>query len=204
MGGHQAGETASTLATAAIAAVFTGKSADELEAAMRAANWAVWDRAGSSADLHGMGTTMCAIGAVDEVTLAIANVGDSRAYLLRDGTLRILTTDHTVAAEMVRQGQLTEADAATHPHRRWLTRALGVAADVTIDITGLQLLDGDRLLICSDGVFTALQHDQISALLESAATPQDGADAIINLALAKNTDDNASAVVAFASTRSAD
>src|SRR3954447_8067145 len=198
MGGHQGGETASALATATLAAVFTGKSSDELEAAVRAANWAVWERARNAAGLQGMGTTMCAVGVLDEVTAAVAHVGDSRAYLFRAGTLQLLTNDHTVAAELMRKGQLDEEEAAKHPHRRLLTRALGVAAEVSIDVTGLQLHDGDRILICSDGVFTVIPDDQIATLLQSAETPQDGADAVVDLALANGSDDNASAVVAFA------
>ena len=199
MGGHRAGEIASSLATAAVAAVFTGKSADELQAALRAANWAVWDRACNAPDLQGMGTTMCAVGVLEDATVAVANVGDSRAYLSRAGALQAITCDHTVAAELARQGQLTSQEAAEHPHRRLLTRALGVGADVTIDLTCLQLLEGDRVLVCSDGAFGPLQDDQIGAILDSSETPQDVVDAIVDLALASGSDDNASAVAAFAS-----
>jgi DNA-binding transcriptional MerR regulator len=122
MGGHAAGETAAALAMEVVSAVVTEKSVDELEAAVRAANWAVWQRATDDAELQGMGTTLCAVAAVNG-ELAVANVGDSRAYLRRGEALKVLSHDHTVAAEMVRSGQLAADAAAQHPHRRLLTRA---------------------------------------------------------------------------------
>ena len=197
MGGHEAGELASALASAAAVAVFTGRSPDELEAALRAANWAIWERAASNTDLQGMGTTMCAAGVLDDATLVIANVGDSRAYLLRDGALQALTTDHTVAAELVQQGQMTAEEAAVHPHRRLLTRALGVGADVVVDMTRLPLQRGDRMLLCTDGVFTSVPDHDIAALLGAAKAPQAAVDTVVDRAIASGSDDNASAVAAF-------
>lgn len=197
MGGHQAGEIASSLAADATSAVFTGRSVDELEAAVRAANWAVWERACSVPELQGMGTTMCAAGVLDRARLAVANVGDSRAYLARAGAVQPLTADHTVAAELAREGKLSAAEAAAHPHRRLLTRALGVSPEVAIDMKVVQVRDGDRILICSDGVFSAVTDDRIGALLDSGETPQSVVDAVVDLALANGSDDNVSAVAAF-------
>ena len=112
-------------------AAFTGRSLEELEAGVRAANRAVFERAREG--LEGMGTTLCAVGLIESAHVAIVNVGDSRAYLLRDGSLRQLTEDHSVTAELVRRGELTEQEAADHPHRKVLTRVLGAGPTVDVD-----------------------------------------------------------------------
>src|SRR4051794_22329352 len=104
LGGHAGGELASRLATELIAAGFAGGSLGELSAAVRAANWAVWERGSSTAEIEGMATTICAAGLVEDGVLAVVHVGDTRAYLARNGSLQRLTEDHTVAAEMVRDG----------------------------------------------------------------------------------------------------
>ena len=196
LGGHSGGELASTLATALVEASFTGRSLDELAAAVRAANWAVWDRASSTAELEGMGTTMCAAGLVDDGTLAVVHVGDTRAYLAHDGSLHRLTEDHTVTAEMVRNGELTEAEARAHPHRMVLTRALGVGPDVDIDAMCHRVAPGDRLLLCSDGLFNQVTDDELASLMFDRTTPEATADALLELALSRGADDNVSAVVA--------
>ena len=196
MGGHAAGELASTLAEQAVTAIFTGKSTDELEAAVRAANWAVWERASKDPVLKGMGTTICAAGLIDD-GLAIVNVGDSRAYLARNGLLQPLTEDHTVANQLVGEGKLTAQEAVRHPQRRFLTRALGVGAETTIDTVLLEATPGDRLLLCTDGVFTAAPDEELAQLLNESDNPQAAADAVVERALANGSDDNASAVVAF-------
>ena len=96
---------AANAARALVLAAFTGRSMDELEAAVRAANWAIWDRARGHSELAGMGTTICAAGLLDSGRLALVHVGDSRVYLWHDGELRQLTEDHTVTAELVRRGE---------------------------------------------------------------------------------------------------
>lgn len=196
LGGHEGGELASTLATALIAATFTGRSLDELATVVRAANWAVWERASSAAGLDGMGTTMCAAGLLDNGALAVVSVGDSRAYLAREGSLHRLTDDHTVTAELVRNGELTVEEAAVHPHRVVLTRALGVGPDVQIDAACHDVAPGDRILLCSDGLFNQVPDGELESLLLDGTTPQATADALIELALSRGADDNVSAVVA--------
>ena len=124
MGGHPGGEVASAVAVALVQAAFTGRSLDELQAAVRAANRAIWDRAGASAELEGMGTTICAAGLTGDGSLAVVNVGDSRAYVLRNGSLTQLTHDHSVTAELVRRGELSEQEALDHPHHGVIYRAL--------------------------------------------------------------------------------
>ena len=203
MGGHPAGATAAALATAVMSAVVTAKSVDELETAVRAANWAVWQRATDDSELHGMGTTLCAVAAVHD-EFAVANVGDSRAYLGRHGELRVITADHTVAAQLVRDGELTAAEAPHHPHRRFLTRAIGVNPQVVVDVVTLAMSDGDRVLVCSDGVHTVVTDDEISALLDSCDTPTELVDSVVERALIAGTDDNVAAAAMYVTARPGD
>jgi serine/threonine protein phosphatase PrpC len=128
--------------------------------------------------------------------LAVVHVGDSRAYLARNGSLQRLTEDHTVAAEMVRDGQLTAEEAADHPHRVVLTRALGVGPEVPLDTSSRPVEPGDRLLLCSDGLFNHVPDDELAALLRAEETPWAAADALLELGLARGGEDNLSVVVA--------
>lgn len=196
MGGHPGGEVAANAATALVLAAFTGRSIDELQAAVRAANWAIWDRARGQSELAGMGTTICAAGLLDNGCLALVHVGDSRAYLWHDGELRLLTEDHTVTADLVRRGELADKDATEHPHYGILTRALGVAPEVEIDSATHSVAVGDRLVICSDGLFNEVTQSEI---VDALATDKDGtslADDLIQLAMARGGRDNVSVVVA--------
>jgi PPM family protein phosphatase len=196
MGGEPSGEIASAVAVALIDAAFTGQSSIELHAAVRAANRAIWDRASTSAELEGMGTTICAAGLTEAGTLAIVNVGDSRAYALRDDTLAQLTHDHSVSAELVRRGEITEQEALDHPHRAVLTRALGVGPDVAIDTFDHDAREGDRFLLCTDGLFRELSDDDIASLMTATEDIQVTADALIDLALSRGGSDNVAVVVA--------
>ena len=196
LGGHAGGELASRLATELLAASFRGTSVDELATAVRAANWVVWERASSSAALKGMGTTMCAAGLVDDDALAVVHVGDSRAYLAQEGTVHRLTEDHSVTTELIREGRLTEADAAGHPQRMILTRALGVGPEVQVDAVRRPVAPGDVLLLCSDGLFTHVPDDEIGSLLLAGNSPQATVDELLELALTRGGEDNVSVVVA--------
>jgi protein phosphatase len=196
LGGHAGGELASRLATELVAASFTGSSLEELATAVRAANWAVWERASSTAEFEGMGTTICAAGLFDHGVLAVVHVGDSRAYLAHGGSLQRLTADHTVAAEMVRDGELTETEATDHPHRSILTRALGASPGVRLDSVARPVEPGDRLVLCSDGLFNEIADDEIGSLLLEQDTPHAAADALLELALARGGRDTVSVVVA--------
>ena len=196
IGGHPGGEVASAIAIALMQAAFTGRSLDELEAAVRAANRAVWDRACESSELEGMGTTICAVGLIEDGRLAVVNVGDSRAYMLRDGTMMQLTHDHSVTAEAVRRGELTEREARDHPHRGVLTRALGVAPEVELDSTAQTPVQGDRLLVCTDGLFTEVPSEEIASLMTASEDIETAADALVELALSRGGHDNVSVVVA--------
>ncbi|HEY6316579.1 MAG TPA: Stp1/IreP family PP2C-type Ser/Thr phosphatase [Acidimicrobiia bacterium] len=200
MGGHPGGEVASAVAVALLEAAFTGRSLDELQAAVRAANRAIWDRAGASAELEGMGTTICAAGLTGDGSLVVVNVGDSRAWMLRNGSLTQLTDDHSVTAELVRRGELSEQEALDHPQRSILTRALGVGPNVELDSATHPAEEGDRLLVCTDGLSNEVPNDEIASLMAATEDLQATADTLVDLALSRGGRDNVAVVVAEIST----
>jgi protein phosphatase len=198
MGGAQAGELASRLAAAAIEEA--GAAAGDAEAvarAVRAANARIFERSLSDPAVAGMGTT-ATVAVVDEHagTLTLAHVGDSRGYRYRDGVLEQLTTDHSLVAELVRTGRLTEAEAAVHPHRSVITRALGTEAEVEVDTRTLELASGDIVLLCSDGLSAMVRDDEIARLLgESELDPYQAAETLVRAANAAGGEDNVTVVV---------
>jgi protein phosphatase len=196
MGGHPGGEIAANAAAAVVPAVFTRRSVDELDAAVRAANWAIHDRASARSGLEGMGTTICAAGLLTDGLLAIAHVGDSRAYLWREGSLTKLTEDHSITAELIRRGELREDEATQHPHYGVLTRALGVGPDVEIEHTTLAVEDGDRIVMCSDGLFNELSGDDIAHVMTRGGPVNSIVDHLIDEAVVHGGRDNVSVVVA--------
>jgi PPM family protein phosphatase len=196
MGGHPGGEIASAIAISLVDAAFTGRSADELHAGVRAANRAIRDRAGAESDLEGMGTTVCAAGLLPEGHLVLVHVGDTRAYLLHGGSVTQLTRDHTVTADLVERGELSEDDARLHPHRAVLTRALGVGPEVELDDATVSLQPDDRLLVCTDGLFNEVALEEIADALAGRRDPQRTADELVDRALARGGHDNVSVVVA--------
>lgn len=196
MGGPPGGEIAANVAAGVIPAVFTGQSDDELEAAVRAANWAIRDRAVAQPGLEGMGTTICAVGLLTNGQLALVNVGDSRAYLWHEGALSQLTKDHSVTAELIERGELREEEAAQHPYYGVLTRALGVAPDVEIDRRTVAVEKGDRVILCSDGLFNELSGDEIASSLGGTRDPAAIVDTLIERANVQGGRDNISVVVA--------
>ncbi len=141
-----------------------------------------------------MGTTLTAV-VPDGNGVLVGHVGDSRAYLLRDGELRQLTTDHSLVEELVREGRLTEEQAAVHPQRSVITRALGVEDNVEVDVYPVPLLPGDRLLICSDGLTTMLRPDAISSLLRRESDPTRAANLLVDAANAAGGEDNITTIV---------
>ncbi|HET9291842.1 MAG TPA: Stp1/IreP family PP2C-type Ser/Thr phosphatase [Actinomycetes bacterium] len=176
LGGHQGGEVASAAAVEPLAALDGREFADPAEAAealaeaVRQANSAILDRATGAPDLRGMGTTLTAAAVAGDHHLQLAHVGDSRAYRFRDGSLEQLTTDHTVVGELVRRGRLTPEQAAIHPERSILTRAVGLDPRVPVDTPDpLELTSGDQVLLCSDGLTEVVPDVKIAQLL--AAEP---------------------------------
>lgn len=196
MGGHPGGEIASAAAVSLLQAAYTGRSLDELHAAVRAANRAIWDRASATEELEGMGTTVCAAGLTDDGCLAIVNVGDSRAYVLHDGALHQLTRDHSVTADLVSRGELSESEARSHPLHGYLTRALGAGPDVEPDATAHPAIVGDRLIMCSDGLSNEVPDDEIASLAAGTEDIGAAADRLVELAQDRGGHDNISVVIA--------
>ncbi len=193
MGGHQAGEVASATALEALrAAVRSGRP---IRDAIVEANEAVYDKAEDNSELRGMGTTITAGTLATGGTLLIAHVGDSRAYLLRDSDLSQITDDHSLVEEMVRDGQLTPEQAAVHPQRSIITRALGIDAEVEVALYPVELQPGDRLMLCSDGLTTMVSADDIAAILRREGDPQRAARQLIDAANEAGGEDNVTAVV---------
>ena len=180
MGGHRGGEVASQLALETVERLFL-EGRGTLSEQIREANRAVFSRSSEDRKVTGMGTTLTAT-MIDEGVAHVAHVGDSRAYLLRAGAFRQLTEDHTLVGRMVRAGEITPAEADVHPHRNVVTRALGQEADLEVDEVDLGLLDGDRLLLCSDGLTNMVAEEQIQAILTSTADPQEAADRLVRAA----------------------
>lgn len=196
MGGPPGGELASALAVSLVRVTFTGASLEELTAGVRAANWAIWDRASHHPELEGMGTTVCAVGLLTDHGVAIANVGDTRAYLLHDGRLSQLTRDHSITADLVQRGELSEEEARQHPHHGVLTRALGVGPEVVLDGAVLPAVEGDRFLLCSDGLFNEVSNQEMAALMVTNRDPAAAVDDLMDVAMSRGGRDNASVVVA--------
>jgi protein phosphatase len=196
MGGHRGGDVASqlTVETLRDARPEWGPPGGELMEAVRNANRVVYDRSAADRDLRGMGTTVTALQIADDAG-RIVHVGDSRAYLLRDGALQQLTQDHTLVQQMVDEGQLDAEDAERHPARHIMTRALGVEPQVQIDELTLDLHAGDRLLLCSDGLSGMLTNDDIRALLGRDSDAQETAEALVALAVERGGEDNVTVVV---------
>ncbi len=188
MGGHVAGEVAAATALEPIrqldGRVFNDAPAavDELRAAVVAANDAVTGMAADEPSYRGMGTTLTAT-LVEGRRVHIAHVGDSRAYLLRDGQFSQLTDDHTLVQHLIDEGQITREEAANHPQRSIITRAIGVSEDIDVDSMTLELQPDDVLLLCSDGL-TGVVDDV--AIAEELAKPDDPDNIIDRLVAAAN------------------
>ncbi len=199
MGGHAGGEIASRTAIESLQQAFeTDRTSGGLAEAVRRANLAVWERSRADADLRGMGTTLTAAAVVSNQggdRLALVNVGDSRAYLFQSGELIQLTADHSLVEEMVRSGELTADEAAVHPHRHILTRALGVDPDVDVDTSEVTPKAGDRLLLCSDGLVNEVAESEITGVLTRTENPDDAAHQLVQLARAHGGSDNITVVV---------
>ena len=189
MGGHVAGEVASRLAVNAAASV-------DLEPADRVAagNRAIREEVARQPDLDGMGTTMTLVELKPDGTAHFGHVGDSRAYILADERLVQLTNDHTVAAEYVAAGQLSQQEAENHPQSHMLTRCLGLTRFINVDELEMPVEPGDRLLLCSDGVNLMLSADEISSGLGSG-TAEEAAWRLIDMANEAGGKDNITVIV---------
>jgi serine/threonine protein phosphatase PrpC len=194
MGGENAGEVASAIAVETVGKMAGEGRSTDLAEWVREANRAIWDRSMTDRTAFGMGTTLTAVLA-DGEQLRLAHVGDSRAYLLRDGEIRRLTDDHTRVARMVQDGTITEEEAAVHPERNIITRALGIGEDVMVDQMAIDMRNGDRILLCTDGLTGMVKEDLIRSILLSNPGPQEAAGKLIEAANAAGGVDNVTAVV---------
>lgn len=189
MGGHIAGEVASRIAVETAREIVGNPGRRVM-----GANNAILFEVAENPDLAGMGTTMTLVELGEDGIGRFAHVGDSRAYLLREGTLRQLTEDHTVAAEYVAAGRLSPEEAMSHPQRNMITRALGLTQNLLVDEFEEPLIPGDRFLLCSDGVNSMLMDTQIADEL-AADTAEAAAWALVEAANAAGGHDNISVLV---------
>ena len=191
MGGAQAGEVASRIAVESFQPGLTDALEPELALAQLAqsANARIHELSHSNAEQAGMGTTLTAV-YVGAEEVAIAHVGDSRAYCLRDGELLRLTDDHSLVDELMRQGRLTPEEAVEHPQRSVITRALGPEGTVEVDTRSFRARGGDVYLLCSDGLTTMLAESRIAELLLANPRLRDAGEALIAAANAAGGRDN--------------
>ncbi len=197
MGGAQAGEVASQLAAESLREHESGDlpAAEQVVDLIRAANRRVHSYSSQNLSARGMGTTMT-VALVDNGAIVIGHVGDSRAYLLRDGSLEQLTQDHSLVAELVRSGRLSPEEAETHPQRSVITRALGTDAEVDVDVFSIRARDGDLVLLCSDGLTSMLGNDEIErTLIEKRAVLDGAAEELVRAANEAGGEDNITVVL---------
>lgn len=191
MGGHQGGEVASQLAVATIGEAFAASEGDprkRLELAFKEANRRVRARADGDEKLDGMGTTAVALYFDGAAAAWVASVGDSRAYRVREGRAEQLTVDHSVVAELLRLGRISAAEAARQPHNQ-LARAIGAEEDIEVDTFQLDARDGDRWLLCSDGLWNLVGEQEIAERLRKDS-PQDAARRLVESANERGGTDN--------------
>src|SRR5947208_4967233 len=165
MGGARAGEIASRLAAAALGTEVDSSGEERLIGLIQEANRRVYERAAEDSSTSGMGTTIT-VALVEDGSVRIGHVGDSRAYLIRDRSLDQLTDDHSLVAELVRSGRLSPEEAESHPQRSVITRAIGTDPDVDVDTFSVEARPGDIFLLCSDGLTDMVGDEEILQTVE--------------------------------------
>ena len=199
MGGHQGGEVASFEATSTILESGKINSVADMVKSVSKANQAILKRAKKEDNLSGMGTTVCVlseiVGTTGKKRIGIANVGDSRIYRLGKSELTQITQDHSLVGDLVRTGELTQEEAARHPQRNILTRALGIEQDLVIDTWELNPVAGDKYLLCSDGLFNEIDDEKIAQILMEDTELEKIAQNLIDHALEAGGHDNITALV---------
>jgi protein phosphatase len=196
MGGAQAGELASSLAAAALTELqeHPGGGEERVDELIQQANRRVYERQSQDASASGMGTTMT-VALVGDDRVVIGHVGDSRAYLIRNGKLEQLTEDHSLVAELVRSGKLSPEEAEAHPQRSVITRALGTDPDVDVDTFSIETRPGDLFLICSDGLTSMVDDETIlSEVARNRDNLQGAAKALVRAANKGGGEDNITVV----------
>ena len=204
MGGHNAGEVASAMAIEYLRGVALSgvASAEAFAQVVRDLNNAIFSAATATTDQRGMGTTLTAAALLETTSetdqpsqIVIANVGDSRTYLLRSGELRQLSVDHSYVQELVTEGLLTIDEARTHPRRNIVTRALGIDAQVSVDTWTIPMFDGDRFMLCSDGLVDEVPLNEITEMMREHTTPQQVAERLVTAAKWHGGRDNITVIV---------
>src|ERR671935_261813 len=197
MGGAKAGEVAAALAADALRETGDGGSGEEAVVGLiQEANRRVYQRATEDVAASGMGTTMT-VALLENGRVRIGHVGDSRAYLIRDGELSQLTDDHSLVGELVRSGKLAPEDAETHPQRSVITRVLGTDPEVDVDTVTIETRAGDLFLLCSDGLYSMVGNNRILQLVERNRRDLDAAAKALVAAANRGGGDDNITVVAF-------
>jgi protein phosphatase len=196
MGGHRAGDFAARYAIdVCVESIKNCSHASPIKAldeAVKLANSMVFEKSETNAEYQGMGTTMV-LCFIESGQLYVANVGDSRLYLLGDGFSQV-TEDHSYVAAMVRAGEITEEEARFHPDKNMITRAIGVCDTVRIDYFEVDLKSGDRILLCSDGLTNMVSDQEIGEILDQES-PQQAVDDLVERAIDYGGADNITAIV---------
>lgn len=195
MGGHNAGEVASKLAVDTMAGVLLLAKKkkkidfeDRLRDAFVLANKKIYDYAEKNSKLMGMGTT-AVTALIYDGNLFVGNVGDSRAYILKDGEIRQISEDHSYVWQLVKKGEITEQQAKRHPKRNYITRAMGTDRNICVD-TFCEKYDGGIVILCSDGLSNLVENYEIKDIVEDSSNLQDAADRLIDLANQRGGTDN--------------
>ena len=195
MGGAKAGEVAAALAADALRGE-AGSGEEAVVGLIQEANRRVYQHAAEDTAKSGMGTTMT-VALLEDGQVRIGHVGDSRAYLIRNGELSQLTDDHSLVGELVRSGKLAPEDAETHPQRSVITRVLGTDPDVDVDTITVETRSGDLFLLCSDGLYSMVGNERILELVERNRRDLDAAAKALVAAANKGGGDDNITVVAF-------
>ena len=196
MGGHKAGDVASRMAVETLKEALSSARPNEesLRKAIEKANAEIYAAQCENPDLNGMGTTLTVIWE-DKRRILLGHVGDSRAYRVRGSRIEQVSQDHSMVAELVRDGLITQEEALVHPYRNIITRALGVDAEVTADIISMNKRKGDKYLICSDGLSEYVRENEMLEILASMPMSE-AADTMLSMALDGGGHDNISLVIA--------
>ena len=203
MGGHNAGNVASSLAATVFAgevkeglknASVTGAVCSLMKGALRSANRAVFDLGRTDIQCRGMGTTVVSA-VIKGEDATVMNVGDSRAYHMTGGEIRQVTRDHSVVEDMVERGDITREESRTHPNKNLITRAVGTSRDVEADFFSVSLKAGDGLMLCSDGLSNMVTDGEMLEAFENAGTAQGACDRLLELALSRGATDNVTVAI---------
>jgi protein phosphatase len=202
MGGHSAGEVASAIAVKTLAEIHTSTNPgmttpEQVAEAIATANTAIFLESLDDSEKSGMGTTLTALVVTDPVAhrVVIANIGDSRTYRWRDGQLQQVTVDHSHVQTLVERGAISAAEARTHYQRNIVLRALGIDSSIDIDLFPIEIRDGDRFILCSDGLVDEADDSEIENEVRLKSEPQQLANSLVSLANAHGGRDNITVVV---------